>query len=52
MAVPFVLASGYGAADLSYEEVLRDAINLGKPTIAQRLICELSHLLGADERHE
>jgi two-component system, response regulator PdtaR len=38
MAVPFVLASGYSAADLSDEEVLRDAVNLGKPTIAQRLL--------------
>jgi two-component system, response regulator PdtaR len=51
MTVPFVLASGYGAADLSDEEVLRDAVNLGKPTRAQRLLCELSRLLGAKERH-
>jgi DNA-binding NtrC family response regulator len=46
MAVPFILASGYGAADLSDEEVLRDAVNLGKPTSAQRLLCELRHLFG------
>jgi hypothetical protein len=51
MAVPFVLASGYGAANLSDEEVLRQAVNLGKPTTAQRLLCELSRLLGAKERH-
>jgi DNA-binding response OmpR family regulator len=51
MAVPFVLASGYGAADLSDEEVLLDAVNLGKPTRARWLLCELSHLLRADERH-
>jgi DNA-binding response OmpR family regulator len=51
MAVPFVLASGYSAADLSDEEVLRDAVNLGKPTIAQRLLCELIRLLRAEETH-
>ena len=50
MAVPFVLTSAYGAADLSDEEVLRDAVNVGKPTIAQGLLCELSRLLRAQER--
>jgi DNA-binding response OmpR family regulator len=45
MAVPFVLASGCGAADLVDEEVLRDAVNLGKPTRPQRLLAELSDLL-------
>ena len=45
MAVPFVLASGYAATDLSDEEVLRDAINVGKPTVAHRLLTELSELL-------
>lgn len=51
MAVPFVLTSGYGAADLSDEEVLRDAVNLGKPTTAQRLLGELSRQLRTQERH-
>src|SRR5690348_7180793 len=45
MAVPFVLASGYGAADLSDEPVLRDAVNVGKPTVGRRLLDELSRLL-------
>ena len=52
MAVPFVLASGYGAADLRDEELLRNAINLGKPTIAQRRLCELSRLLHAERGAE
>jgi DNA-binding NtrC family response regulator len=48
MVVPFVVATGYGAADLRDEEVLRDAVNLGKPTTCQRLLSELSHLLRPD----
>ena len=30
MSVPFLLASGYVAADLQAEPVLRDAVNVGK----------------------
>lgn len=30
MSVPFILASGYVAADLQAEPVLRDAVNVGK----------------------
>jgi two-component SAPR family response regulator len=51
MAVPFVLVSAYGAADLIDEEVLRNAVNLGKPTISQLLLRELNYLLRAEERH-
>jgi DNA-binding response OmpR family regulator len=47
MAVPYILASGYDAADLGDEEALRNAISLGKPTIARRLLRELSYLLRA-----
>lgn len=50
MAVPFVLASGYIAADLGSEPVLRDAVNIGKPTGSRRLLAELSRLLPAAER--
>src|SRR4051812_30509792 len=37
MLVPFILASGYGAAELCAEPVLRDAVNVGKPSRAERL---------------
>jgi two-component system, response regulator PdtaR len=47
MSIPFVLASGYGAADLSADRVLREAINIGKPSGADRLLRELSGLLAA-----
>jgi two-component system, response regulator PdtaR len=47
MAIPFVLASGYAAADLRDEEILRDAVNLGKPTIPDRLLRELNYLLSS-----
>ncbi|RZN32717.1 hypothetical protein CWO90_12630 [Bradyrhizobium sp. Leo121] len=30
MSVPFILASGYAAADLQAHPVLRDAVNVGK----------------------
>jgi DNA-binding response OmpR family regulator len=51
MAVPFLLASGYREADLSDEQVLRNAINVGKPTRSQRLLRELSDLLRAAKGH-
>jgi DNA-binding response OmpR family regulator len=31
MSVPFILTTGYGAADLHAVPVLRDAVNIGKP---------------------
>jgi two-component system, response regulator PdtaR len=37
MFVPFILASGYGAADLHAEPVLRDAVNVGKPSRSELL---------------
>lgn len=45
MFVPFILASGYGAADLDSEPVLRDAVNVGKPSRSEQLLKELSGLL-------
>ena len=51
MAVPFLLASGYREADLSDEQVLRNAVNVGKPTRSQRLLRELSDLLRAAKGH-
>lgn len=45
MSIPFILASGYGATDLSAEPVLRDAVNIGKPSVAKRLLGELGGLL-------
>ena len=49
MGVPFLLASGYGAADMIADAVLRDAVNLGKPLRADHLLRELSELLSVEE---
>ena len=43
--VPFILASGYGAADLHAEPVLRDAVNIGKPSRSERLLKEVRDVL-------
>jgi DNA-binding response OmpR family regulator len=53
MSVPFILASGYRAADLHAVPVLRDAVNIGKPARFALLLKELGELLrGTDpERH-
>lgn len=53
MIVPFILASGYSAADLHAEPVLRDAVNVGKPSRTELLLKELRGVLqSADlERH-
>jgi DNA-binding response OmpR family regulator len=52
MFVPFILASGYGAADLQAEPVLRDAVNVGKPSRSELLLKELRDLLRRQaERH-
>ena len=48
MSIPFILASGYGAADLNADRVLRAATNIGKPSVAERLLRELSGLLAAE----
>jgi len=48
MAVPFVLTSGYGPADLDADEVLRGATNIGKPSLAGPLLRELSGLLAKE----
>jgi two-component system, response regulator PdtaR len=45
MTIPFVLASGYGAAELKEEEVLREAVNVGKPTPSERLLLELRQMV-------
>lgn len=47
--VPFILASGYGAADLHAEPVLRDAVNVGKPSRSDALLKELRDLLRSAE---
>ena len=38
MVVPFILTSGYGAADLHDVPVLRDAVNIGKPSKSELLL--------------
>lgn len=45
MSVPFILASGYVAADLHVEPVLRDAINVGKTWRSEFLLNVLRGLL-------
>jgi len=47
MFVPFILASGYGAEDLDSEPVLRDAINVGKPSRPELLLTEVRNMLGS-----
>jgi DNA-binding response OmpR family regulator len=48
MIVPFILSSGYGAADLHAELVLQDAVNVGKPARPEMLLQELRGLLEID----
>lgn len=45
MTVPFILASGYRAAELHVEPVLRDAVNVGKPSTTDLLLRELRSVL-------
>jgi DNA-binding response OmpR family regulator len=45
MFVPFILASGYGVTDLRAEPVLRDAVNVGKPSRSELLLKELRGVL-------
>jgi hypothetical protein len=49
MFVPFILASGYGAADLHAEPVLRDAVNVGKPSRSELLLKKLRDVLSITE---
>ena len=53
MSVPFILASGYGAADLHAVPVLWGAVNIGKPARFALLLKELGDVLRctAPERH-
>ncbi len=53
MLVPFILTTGYGDADLRAEPVLRDAINVGKPSRSELLLKELGKVLDstAAQRH-
>ena len=53
MFVPFILTSGYGAADLHAEPVLRDAVNVGKPSRSELLLKERRDVLRSTdpERH-
>ncbi|WP_375161670.1 response regulator [Bradyrhizobium sp. RDT46] len=45
MAVPFILASGYVAADLQAHQVLRDAVNVGKSWRPEYLLKTLKSAL-------
>jgi DNA-binding response OmpR family regulator len=49
MIVPFVLASGYSAADLHAVSVLRDAVNVGKPASSELLLKQLRAVLGSTD---
>jgi two-component system, response regulator PdtaR len=50
MIVPFILSSGYGAADLHAVPVLRDALNVGKPPRSELLVKELRGVLRSMDR--
>jgi DNA-binding response OmpR family regulator len=45
MIVPFILSSGYNAADLHVVPVLRNAVHVGKPWRSELLLKELRGLL-------
>ncbi len=45
MSVPFILASGYVAADLQAQPVLRDAVNVGKSWRSEFLLKSLRDAL-------
>ena len=45
MLVPFILATGYVAADLQREPVLRGAVNIGKASRPELLLEELRSVL-------
>jgi DNA-binding NtrC family response regulator len=49
MFVPFILASAYGPADLHAEPVLRDAVNVGKPSRSELLLQEVRDVLRSTE---
>jgi two-component system, response regulator PdtaR len=49
MIVPFILTSAYGIADLDAEPVLRDAVNVGKPSRTDLLLKELRDVLRRTE---
>jgi two-component system, response regulator PdtaR len=53
MLVPFILASGCGAAELHAQPLLRDAINVGKPLRSELLLKEVQDVLRSaePERH-
>ena len=44
LSIPFLLASGYDAKDLSGDRVLHEAVNVGKPLVSKRLLAELAGL--------
>lgn len=47
MSVPYILASGYVAADLQAQPVLRDAVNVGKSWRSEFLLKTLRDALDA-----
>ena len=53
MIVPFILTSAYNAAELQAEPVLRNVVNVGKPSRSEVLLTELGDLLRSTdpERH-
>ena len=53
MIVPFILTSAYNAAELHAEPVLRNVVNVGKPSRSEVLLTELGNLLPSTdpERH-
>lgn len=52
MMVPFILASGYGVADLLAEPALRNVVNIGKPSRSELLLKELRDMLRNTESRD
>ena len=52
MKIPFLLASAYRTAELPQEDVLREAVNVGKPIRAAEVVQMLRQLIGSHPRPE
>lgn len=48
--IPFVVASAYSQLDLQNEPLLSRAVNVGKPTLPDRLLLEVGRMLGGPQR--
>jgi two-component system, response regulator PdtaR len=47
LSIPYVIASAYSARDLENEPLLSKVVNLGKPTLPERLLFEIGRLVSS-----